>query len=296
MRHSPEALSAFAAAADSGSFSAAARRLGKSQSAISSAIANLEIDLGVILFDRSGRKPLLTEHGRIMLANVNDILAAAERLDRVASELAGGLEARLSVVLSDTYQSDRFEETLSAFERNFPDLQLECLIAENLDVVALIQSGRAQLGLLAAQPRYAADISARPLPELSEIGLYVGIAHPLAAFPANSGVDADMLALHRELRLHAYRDTEATEVSEITTTARCWLAPGYLMLLEMAVLGFGWAPLPRWMVVRFAAARLHELNVAGWPRRVPVDAIWSRSRPLGKAGSWLRNALLARVD
>jgi DNA-binding transcriptional LysR family regulator len=46
MRHSPEALTAFAEAATLGSFSAAARKLGKSQSTVSSAIANLEIDLG----------------------------------------------------------------------------------------------------------------------------------------------------------------------------------------------------------------------------------------------------------
>jgi DNA-binding transcriptional LysR family regulator len=51
MRYSPEALTAFVEAVDSGSFSAAARRLRKSQSTISTAIANLEADLGVTLFD-----------------------------------------------------------------------------------------------------------------------------------------------------------------------------------------------------------------------------------------------------
>lgn len=50
-----------------GSFSAAARKLGKSQSTVSTAIANLEIDLGLNLFDRSSRKPMLTEHGRVVL-------------------------------------------------------------------------------------------------------------------------------------------------------------------------------------------------------------------------------------
>ena len=61
MRHSPEALLAFAEAATLGSFSAAARKLGKRQSTISEAIANLEIDLGLTLFDRSTRQPTLTE-------------------------------------------------------------------------------------------------------------------------------------------------------------------------------------------------------------------------------------------
>lgn len=52
MRYSPEALTAFVETVAAGSFSAAARRLRKSQSTISTSIANLEADLGFDLFDR----------------------------------------------------------------------------------------------------------------------------------------------------------------------------------------------------------------------------------------------------
>ena len=64
MPYSPESLQAFVEAAALGSFSAAARRLRKTQSTVSTAIAHLEADLGVSLFDRSGRYPQLTEAGR----------------------------------------------------------------------------------------------------------------------------------------------------------------------------------------------------------------------------------------
>jgi DNA-binding transcriptional LysR family regulator len=64
MQYSPEAMEAFAAAAALGSFSAAARQLHKSQSTISAAIANLEADLDLTLFDRSNRLPVLTAAGR----------------------------------------------------------------------------------------------------------------------------------------------------------------------------------------------------------------------------------------
>lgn len=53
-------MQAFVFAAKLGSFSAAARRMGKAQSAKSMAIANLEIDAGVEIFDRQGRSPVLT--------------------------------------------------------------------------------------------------------------------------------------------------------------------------------------------------------------------------------------------
>ncbi|RML81873.1 Transcriptional regulator, LysR family, partial [Pseudomonas syringae pv. maculicola] len=50
--------------------SAAARRLGKSQSTVSEAISRLEIDLGLALFDRSSKQPVLTDAGRVMLGRV----------------------------------------------------------------------------------------------------------------------------------------------------------------------------------------------------------------------------------
>lgn len=86
MRHSPEALLAFAEAAALGSFSAAARKLGKRQSTISEAIGNLEIDLGLTLFDRGTRQPTLTEAGRAMLAQVRRVLEAGEQMDRQAAQ------------------------------------------------------------------------------------------------------------------------------------------------------------------------------------------------------------------
>jgi len=287
MRHSPEALIAFAEAASLGSFSAAARKLGKSQSTVSSAIANLEIDLGLTLFDRSSRKPALTGHGRVMLGKVQEILAASDRLDRSASELGGGLEARLSVVWSDTYQSDRFEVMLGAFEQRFPDLEFECLIAEHGDLVSLVQTGRAQIGVVGAQGGYPPDIGSALIAEQSELTLFVAASHPLARL---TDITPEVLADFRELRLGTYLARTAQAPS---SASRVWSAPSYLMLMEMAVLGFGWAVIPRWMVTRFAADRLHELQARGWPQRVPVDAVWSRQQPLGRAGTWLLQEMLA---
>lgn len=295
MRHSPEALTAFAEAATLGSFSAAARKLGKSQSTVSSAIANLEIDLGLTLFDRSSRKPALTAHGKVMLRQVQGILAASDRLDRAASQLNAGLEAKLSVVWSDTYQSDGFENMLAAFEQRFPDLEFENLVAEHGDLVSLVQTGRADIGVVGAQGSYPPDIGSATLAEQSEIALFVAPQHPLAL---QNDINADELAQHRELRLNTYlqQQSDARIAPSMPYVAavsrRTWSAPSYLMLMEMAVMGFGWAAIPRWMVTRFATGKLHELDAKGWPRRVPVDAVWSRQRPLGQAGTWLLGQML----
>ncbi|WP_131107440.1 LysR family transcriptional regulator [Pseudomonas sp. Sample_10] len=281
---SHEVLLAFVEAATQGSFSAAARKLGRSQSTISAAVASLEIDLNLTLFDRSSRKPGLTPAGRVVLQRAEDILAATSRLEMTATQLSQGVEAKLTVALSDTYQSDRFEASLSAFEQRYPDLELECLIAECDDLVALVQSGRAQLAFAEMQDSYPPDLVRSTVDERTEIALFVSPMHPLAAL---DHIDQDVLQQHRELRL-------ATIVNPYESRAkgRMWSAPSYLMLLEMAQGGFGWAPLPRWLVARFGPGTLQELHVRGWPKTVSVDALWSRLHPPGSAGSWLLGKML----
>ncbi|SEN38336.1 DNA-binding transcriptional regulator, LysR family [Pseudomonas sp. ok272] len=281
---SHEVLLAFVQAATQGSFSAAARKLGKSQSTISAAVASLEIDLDVTLFDRSSRKPSLTSAGHVLLQRAEEILAASARLEMSAAQLSKGVEAKLTVALSDTYQSDRFEVALSEFEQRYPDLELECLIAECDDLVALVQSGRAHIAFAEMQDSYPADLESTSVDERAEIALFVSPAHPLTRA---KNIDQHTLQQHRELRL-------ATIINPYETRAhgRVWSAPSYLMLLEMAQGGFGWAPLPRWLVERFGPGTLQELNVRGWPKSVCVDALWSRLHPPGPAGSWLLGRML----
>jgi len=284
MAYSLDALAAFTQAAALGSFSAAARKLGKRQSSISESIANLEIDLGVRLFDRATRQPTLTPAGQALLVEAAQVLASAERLGRAAGRFAAGHEARLTLALSDTYQSERFETILGALDRQYPELEFECMISEDWDTVATVQRGRADLGLVRAQESYPPDIEHRTLPEQSEMVLVAGKGHPLAKRQCVNEAD---LRGERELRIAPYE-----EDGRRVARGRTWSAPYYLLLLEMAIMNFGWARLPRWLVSRFAAGQLVELHVPGQERLLPVDVLWSNQRPLGPAGAWMLAELL----
>ncbi|WP_044870209.1 LysR family transcriptional regulator [Pseudomonas sp. LFM046] len=291
MNYSPESLEAFAQAVALGSFSAAARKLGKSQSTVSEAIARLEIDLGLELFDRSSRQPTLTEAGRTLLGRVEEIRAASERLQRAAAQLSGGLEARVTLALSDTYQSAQYEARLVELDERYPDLEFECLIAEHRDVIELVTQGRATLGLLAAQSSYPPELASAVVAERADFGLFVALDHPLAQ---RADVRESDLAGWRLLRLNTLGDALAVNDGLPPSGGRCWSAPNYLLLLEMATHGFGWAELPRWLVSGYANGRLKELQVPGWPRSQAVDVVWSRERRLGPAASWLLERLLDR--
>ncbi len=285
MQYSPEALVAFVEAAALGSFSAAARKLHKSQSTISTAISNLEADLGLVLFDRKTRQPTLTQQGRQVLNHVQDILAASERLDQLSNRLSTQVETRLTFVLSDTYQPTHHESVLKQLESRYPDLEFECLIAEGEDVIDLLQRGRAHVGLVEVQPSYPSDINASRLPEQTKMSVFVSRHHPLAS---ESALTKEHISTYREIRLNTYLRNNETYAPGLF-----WSAPDYLMLLEMAERGFGWAVLPHWMVKQFSQNdKLVELEVSGWPKMVSVDAVWSKRTPPGPAGDWLINKIL----
>ncbi len=196
MSYSPEALEAFVQIAALGSFSAAARRLGKSQSTISEAIARLEIDLGLELFDRSSRQPVLTEAGRAMLGRVDDLLCASDRLRRAAAPVSG---CRAAADAGDANQFADFERLMTELDQRFPELEMECVFAEHGDAINLVQSGRASLGLLSAQASYPPEIGHATIDESADFGLFVSHKHPLAALER---VDYQQLARYRALRLN----------------------------------------------------------------------------------------------
>lgn len=284
MRYSPEALTAFVEAVACGSFSAAARRLRKSQSTISTAISNLEADLGVALFDRATRHPTLTPQGEQVLSYVKAILAASDRLDELAISLSDETEARLTFVLSDTLHPDVLEDLLQQFDRRFPHTEFECLIGEDEDVIDLLQKERAQVGLIEARDSYPTEIGSTRLPLQTAMAIYVAPAHPLAA---QGRVTWDELHSWRELRLSTFLASSLEPAK-----GQVWSAPNYLLLLSMTVQGLGWCILPCALVEEFAGSgTLVALNIPGWPRAISVDLLWKKKAPPGKAGSWLRQHL-----
>src|SRR5437879_13419739 len=83
-------LRTFIAAADAGSFSAGGRRLRRAQSVVSQTLANLEAQLGVKLFDRSRRAPVLTKEGVALLAEARAVGSGMDGFKARAQGLADG--------------------------------------------------------------------------------------------------------------------------------------------------------------------------------------------------------------
>lgn len=286
MHYSPESLEAFLQAVEMGSFSAAARKLKKSQSTISSAIANLEADLGVTLFNRHARQPTLTAHGQRVLPYVQAIFAASERLDEVAIRLADNVEPRLTFVLSDMWQTAHHESILQQFSERYPDIEFECIIAEDEDVIDSLQIGRAHVGVLRVQERYPPDITVARLQVGAEMAIFIHRDH---RFAKQKEVRMDELHTVRQLVLKTF-----VRPGKVEAHGPIWSSPSLLLLLEMAEQGFGWGILPSWLVNQFGHGVLEPLRVEGWPQTLEVDVAWSNKTPPGPAGRWMIDRLRER--
>lgn len=107
-----------------GSFAAAAKRLNRSQSTISYAVARLQDQLGIKLFEIKGRKAKLTECGRALLVDAEPHLAGFHQLEKRAGSLASGRELEVRLSIDSIFPNNRLFATLLKFSRRFPDVQL----------------------------------------------------------------------------------------------------------------------------------------------------------------------------
>lgn len=290
MKLSLESLQWLVVVAERGSFSAAARVLGKAQSAVSTAMANLEIDLGLTLFDRSGRLPRLTLAGERMVAEARALLAQQGQLQAVAAELAAGVEARLTLAIDDGSLLPWLAPVLDQLAGRYPSLELELLFPMMEDLDEMLLSGRAQLGVgyqgmttPAALARFGLGQMAMPL--------VVAPGHPLAQLAAPALAD---LGRYRQLLVTGRQPGVERERFRLSTTI--WWAEGDLSVLELVKRGLGWASVPAFLLTdalaRGEVVRLPDAALPAIPA-LPIELLWPSARALGPAAQWLRQALQA---
>src|SRR6478752_4172450 len=108
------------AVADAGSFSAAARKLGRVQSAISQSIQTLETTLGLTLFDRSGKTPQLTDAGKALVGDARVLVAGARAIRARAQSMAEDVEPELTLAVDSMLPIPLLMESLKALRVAFP--------------------------------------------------------------------------------------------------------------------------------------------------------------------------------
>lgn len=282
-------LQAFVLAAELGSFSAAARRLGKAQSAISNAIINLEIDTGVELFDRSSRNPSLTLAGQALLNSARSILRSQAEFNAQAASLSKGTETQLGVAIEQGLFVPKLLDIFSELEKRFPFIEVEWLEPGENDVADLLKAGRVDIGIMTERELYPQGFFFRGIGH-SLLLPVCSPTHPLAQKKSVSYAD---LRQYRQLITHGRSLQKGKQLRE-QRSPKVWYSESPYLVKELLVSGLGWAELP-WAVVekQLQEECLVKLNYNFQQADIlqGVDVVWTERHALGEGGQWLLQQL-----
>ena len=285
-------LRAFVAVAEQGSFSAAARKLRRVQSAISTSMANLEEELGVRLWDRSTKIAKLTPQGRAVLASAQRVLASAEALKTLASEMHGGLEPSVSLCVDALYPLDALVDLCARFAKEFPTVDLRVDTQVLSAVSAAVLSGAATIGVVGA-PALPANLERRELPSIRMLAV-VAAKHPLAA--ERKRVPRARLAEFVQIVLSERSDAGLPDLAVLSP--RTWRVADLQTKHAMLRAGLGWGNLPDHVAADdVKKKRLVVIEPSAWTaaeRRVRFFAIFRRDAGFGPAHEWVLHHLQNR--
>ena len=135
-----------------GSFAAAADALYRVPSSITYSVQKLEEDLGVVLFQRQGRRSLLTPAGRVLLQQGRELMAAAERLAETTRQVDRGWESRLNIAIDSILEFEPYYRLIDEFYQLKSDIEInihEEVLGGTWEAVI---NGRVDLALGACEP------------------------------------------------------------------------------------------------------------------------------------------------
>ncbi|EGQ9287868.1 LysR family transcriptional regulator [Vibrio parahaemolyticus] len=141
-------LETLVACVEHGSFSAAARKLGKAQSAISTAISNLEIDCNTLIFDRSSKVPVLTPQGKRLYSHALDLLGDAHQIESMMHSFSSGVEDSVTVAVNAMLLTPAFYQMVGDFYEKFPFTEFNLAVVENDVVPNMVSSGESNIGFM----------------------------------------------------------------------------------------------------------------------------------------------------
>lgn len=277
-------LQILVAVADTGSFSAAGRKLNRAQSVISYGIANLEAQLGLKLFEREGtREPQLTEIGRAMLEDARRMIGVLQRMRSRVDGHHHGLEAEVALSVDASLPSAVLVRVLKAFETQFPTVMLRLHIGSLGLIPDHVVNGQADLGIGGLLGEV--DVHLVRIGFMSMV-LAAAPSHPLALLPKPLALED----VREHIQLVVTDQSERTKGRDFGVFAyRTWrltdMRTKHMLMRE----GLGWGGLPRWLISDdLATGRLVELDLEPFSEvRSPLFAMHRNDSSPKPAAAWL---------
>lgn len=289
----------FAAVADSGSFRAAAAQVGRAQSAVSFAIANLEDQLGLPLFDRSGYRPKLTKEGRALLEDAHAVLLKVGLMRSRARSLGDGLELALGIAVDPMFPRAGIGHALRNLQHTYPSVTIRLTVEPLGGTYAAMSDGRATFAVCVGKW----EETRLEFEHMGEVRMAAVVAadHPLAEVSRTTErLGSAELADHVQIVISD--PTQMTEGRDFgVMSPSTWRVSDLESKHALILAGTGWGNLPLWMVsADLDAGRLVRVPASGLEpggeSRFRTYLAHHIDSPLGPAARHLRTQLLCCTE
>ncbi|WP_163269215.1 LysR family transcriptional regulator [Chelativorans alearense] len=279
-------LQVFLAVAEEGSFSAASRKLNRAQSVISYTIANLEAQLELKLFERTGtRQPQLTEAGMALTEDARRMVTSLHLLRARARGISQGLEGEVGLAVDLLLPMPVLTAVLRAFREEFPTVGVRLHTGALGTVADLIVRREVDLGIAGKAMIGQDELVTRKIAEREMVPV-AAPDHPLAQ--AEGPVPG--LVVREHFQIAVTDPSERTKGQDFHVYAlKTWRVSDIATKHALLLAGLGWGGMPFWLVEGdIKAGRLAELSLEPYPRfSYDLYAIHACDRPLRPAASWL---------
>ncbi|MBR0646799.1 LysR family transcriptional regulator [Plastoroseomonas hellenica] len=241
-------LRTFVTVAEAGSFRAGAARLARVQSAVSHAIANLEAELRLQLFDRAGHRPVLTEEGRALLANARDILLRVDAMRARARGLGEGVELELSLIVDTLFPIAAVGAALVALRAAYPSVAIRMAVEPMGGPPAALLERRSTLAIMVGEDFRDPRLALEALAAVEQVAV-VAASHPLARRPRGAAIGVADLADHLQIVLSDPSALSEGQDFGVLSPETCRVG-GQDTKHALILSGLGWGRLPSWLVAR----------------------------------------------
>ncbi|GLS83265.1 LysR family transcriptional regulator [Paraferrimonas haliotis] len=237
MAYSLEQLRAFVETANSGSFRGAALTIGKHSSTIGELVANLEIDIGVELFERSRRSISLTEAGKELLEFAKPVLREAEFFQDKADSVIAKAPTDFTVAIDPALRCNDVIDCYKSVLKRFPSINLTVLTGDVMQIHSWLRSGRVDVGFCPTGIQTPMDMS-----------MSRSFAFELTNVVSTDYKVIDGSLTRQQLRsmpqiIHSFMKDVGLE-SAHRESHRVIVANNTIEIMEMVKSGLGWARLP----------------------------------------------------
>jgi len=256
-------LRAFVAVCDQGSFSGAARKLRRAQSAISHAIKALESAFDVELFERNTRKAQLTAAGRSLLPDARAVISRTEEMKNRAGAIASAGVPQVSVAIDAYFPRAHLIDCLRTLQTEFRTAAInlrittmqggESLVLERVCALAVTIENVPEVNPDAMERRWLCE---------AEMVTACAPSHPLASTPGP--IPMDEFGRHIQIVV-TDNQPGAEKIQQGVAGKRQWLVNDLGAKRDLLKAGLGWGHLPRHLVAEdLASGQLVELERRAW--------------------------------